>query len=135
MINLGMLPTLAAIGVLGLPAHDRGPVPPRLSLTGVFRDLRTLTPARGLIPYELNAPFWSDGADKRRWISVPEGPTRIGFASRGEWTFPAGTVFVKQFELAVDESHAGERRWLETRLLVRDETGDVYGLSYRWRED
>src|SRR4051794_17621811 len=135
MIDLGMLPTLAAIGVLGLPAHDRGPVPPRLSLTGVFRDLSTFTPAGGFVPYELNAPFWSDGADKRRWIYVPGGPARIGFSSHGEWTFPAGTAFVKHFELAVDETRPGERRWLETRLLVRDDAGGVYGLSYRWRDD
>src|SRR4051812_38764485 len=135
MMDLGTFLAFAVIGFLGLPTHDRGPVPARLSLTGVLRDLHTLTPASGFIPYELNVPFWSDGADKRRWICMPRGPARIGFSAQGEWTFPAGTVFVKHFELAVDETRPAEKRWLETRLLVRDENGGVYGLSYRWRDD
>src|SRR3954452_12058638 len=45
--------------------------PPVLSATGAFRDLKTLTPAEGLIPYTVNSPLWSDGALKSRWMAVP----------------------------------------------------------------
>jgi uncharacterized repeat protein (TIGR03806 family) len=112
---------------------DRG-APPLLSQTGVFTDLRTLTPAPGLIPYDLIVPFWSDGATKQRYMAVPKG-TRIGFKPDGEWSFPAGTVFVKTFELATDEARPQVRRRLETRLLVRDDHGGVYGVVYKWRAD
>jgi len=54
---------------------------------------------------------------------------KIGFAPRGEWTFPAGTVFVKEFELATNESDPLQRRRLETRLLVRAADGSVYGAN------
>ena len=56
-------------------------------------------PADGLIPYTVNSPLWSDGAVKSRWMALPTN-TNIGFARDGEWTFPAGTVFVEKFRSA-----------------------------------
>ena len=38
---------------------------------------------------------------------------------KATWRFPRGTVFIKHFELTVNEA-TGERKRLETRLLVRD---------------
>jgi uncharacterized repeat protein (TIGR03806 family) len=108
-----------------MPRRADGIIPKLLSQTGAFTDTPRMIPARGLIPYELIQAFWSDGADKQRWISVPAA--RIRFNPVGEWSFPAGTVFVKTFELH------GKR--LETRLLVRDENGGVYGVVYKWRSD
>ncbi len=117
-----------------------GPPPPAksfpklLSQTGAFRDLASLAPASGLIPYTVNSPLWSDGAVKSRWMALPTN-TVIGFAPNGEWTFPPGAVFVKTFELPVDDTNPKILRRLETRLLVRDTNGTVYGASYKWRAD
>jgi uncharacterized repeat protein (TIGR03806 family) len=110
------------------------PVPRLLSKTGVFSDLTTLKPAAGLIPYTVNSPLWSDGAVKSRWMALPAN-TAISFAENGEWTFPDGTVFVKNFDLSINETNPGIRRRLETRLIVRDTNGFVYGASYKWRAD
>ncbi len=118
---------------LSLPPTAGGALPPLLSQTGAFKGLRDLAPADGLIPYDLIVPFWSDGATKTRWISVPEG--KITFAATGEWTFPHGTVFVKTFELATNESKPDWKRRLETRFIVCDATGGVYGVTYKWRPD
>ncbi len=93
-----------------------------------------LAPAAALLPYDLIVPFWSDGAAKTRWISVPGGE-KIKFAATGEWSFPRGTVFVKHFDLATDETHPDQKRRLETRLLVCDESGGVYNVTYKWRAD
>jgi uncharacterized repeat protein (TIGR03806 family) len=117
-----------------------GPPPPTkimprlLSQTGVFTDLANLSPADFLIPYTVNSPLWSDGAAKTRWFTIPTN-TVIGFSANGEWTFPAGSVFVKQFDLPVDDTNPKILRRLETRLLVRDMNGYVYGASYKWRAD
>ncbi len=108
--------------------------PALLSQTGIFADLATLTPATGFVGYDVNTPLWSDGAQKTRWLGIPTGQT-IGYAPTGEWTFPQGSVFVKHFELPTDDTNPAQRRRLETRLLVRDDQGHVYGASYKWRPD
>jgi uncharacterized repeat protein (TIGR03806 family) len=118
---------------LNMPERPSTRLPRLLSQTGAFADLRTLTPSPGLIPYDLVVPFWSDGAVKSRLISVPHG--RIGFSATGEWRFPSGTVFIKTFELPVDETDRSAQRRLETRLLVCGADNSVYGVVYKWRAD
>ena len=103
------------------------------SNTGAFQNLRDLSPNPALIPYDLIVPFWSDGASKSRWISIPDSPIR--FSSSAEWKFPPGTVFVKEFDLALDETNPSAKRRLETRFLVCDGEGGVYGVTYKWRPD
>jgi uncharacterized repeat protein (TIGR03806 family) len=118
---------------LRMPERGAGSLPPLLSQTGAFEDTAKLAPSEGLIPYDLNVSFWADGAHKQRWMALPNA--KIGFARHGEWKFPAGTVFVKHFELATNESQPSQRRRLETRLLVCGTNGSVYGATYKWRSD
>ncbi len=115
------------------PKAER-PAPATLSDTGLFEDVAALKPAAAMFPYEVNAPFWSDHADKTRWLLLPAGQ-RIGFRAEGDWTFPAGTVAVKHFDLRVDERDVRQTRRLETRVLVLDRSGGVYGRTYKWRAD
>jgi uncharacterized repeat protein (TIGR03806 family) len=129
----GLAARIATKPYLGMPPLASGKIPLLLSETGAFSDTRQMIPSMGLIPYELIVPFWSDGADKSRWLAVPSG--KITFAATGEWSFPAGTVFVKTFELPTDAANPGTKRRLETRLLVRDSAGGVYGALYKWRAD
>lgn len=117
----------------GPPPASR-PLPALLSQTGAFADLATLTPTNGLIPYTVNSPLWSDAAVKTRWVAVPTNTT-IAFTPTGEWSFPNGTVFVKHFALATNDTNPDLLRRLETRLLVRDTNGTVYGATYKWRSD
>ena len=118
----------------GGPPPPTHPMPKLLSQTGAFADVAKLKPANYLIPYSVNSPLWSDGAVKSRWMALPEN-SRISFSTNGEWKFPAGTVFVKNFSLPVDDTNPKILRRLETRLLVRDTNGSVYGASYKWRAD
>src|SRR5271157_3600871 len=119
---------------LAMPANANGVLPERLSQTGAFKDLRQLTPGEELIPYDLVVPFWSDHAAKSRWVSVPDGQA-VKFDPTGEWIFPRGTVFVKSFALATNDADPNSLRRLETRLLVCNAEGGVYGVAYRWRSD
>ncbi len=127
---------------LNMPAAGSGAPPPLLSQTGVFTNTANMDTIPGLIPYTPNVSYWSDGAVKTRWIGVPfaggiDTPgQQIGFAPAGEWTFPSGTIFVQNFALATDETNPNAPlRRLETRLLVRDTNGAVYGVTYKWRAD
>jgi len=103
------------------------PFPAKLSDTGLFRNMSLLLPRDGLIEYDVNAPLWSDGARKRRWIALP-GTARIGYHATEAWSFPRGTVLVKHFEI---ETAPGTVRRLETRVLIRGED-DWQGYTYRW---
>ncbi|MEL6841747.1 MAG: PQQ-dependent sugar dehydrogenase, partial [Bacteroidota bacterium] len=86
-------------------------IPLTLSATGAFSNLSNMTPAAGFIPYSVNTPLWSDRADKERWIALPndgifDSPAeQIVFNADDPWDFPEGTVIVKHFELALDESN------------------------------
>ena len=46
------------------------------SATGLLDDTAGLGPTDGLIEYDVNSPFWSDNAAKRRWIALadPDDP-------------------------------------------------------------
>lgn len=107
------------------------PLPPSLADTGAFADLVTLRVHPGIVPYEINVPFWSDGAGKQRWFSVPDTNQVIRFDPAGHWQSPTGTVWVKHFELELTNGSPASARRLETRLLVRNGEG-VYGVTYRW---
>jgi uncharacterized repeat protein (TIGR03806 family) len=124
------------------PDAEQGPVPgsteapgfPRwLSETGAFEDVMSLEPASGVLPYEIQAPLWSDGAIKRRWIALP-GPSPVAFSEQERWVFPEGTVFIKHFEMAMDERRPEERRPLETRLWIAARADRQYGVTYKWNE-
>ena len=104
--------------------------PPTLADTGAFSDVATLTPNAGILPYEVNVPFWSDNATKQRWFSVPDTNLTMTFSTEGNWLFPTGSVWIKHFDLETN-TITHETRRLETRLLVRYTNG-VYGLTYRW---
>jgi hypothetical protein len=125
-----------------IPSTLPGSLPLLLSETGVYSDTPNRIPAGGLIPYAPNTPLWSDGAQKSRYMSLPGSgggitpATQIAFVPTNTWTFPAGTVFVKNFDLAVNTTNPGVPLLrLETRLLVRNINGGVYGVTYKWRPD
>jgi uncharacterized repeat protein (TIGR03806 family) len=112
--------------------NDTGPpLPAKLSDTGAFSNLATLQPQPGIVPFDVNTPFWSDYALKRRWFSVPSLSQFIGFNASGNWSFPNGTVWIKHFDLELTNGVASSARRTETRFLVKN-AGGVYGLTYRW---
>jgi uncharacterized repeat protein (TIGR03806 family) len=111
--------------------------PPTLAQTGCFTSLQPLTPAPGLLPYELNAPLWSDGAHKQRWLVLPPGakptpggtgPLQVAADAHGHWDVPPGTLVWKHFALGDGQTPA------ETRLMRRTTAGwDMF--SFRWLAD
>lgn len=115
--------------------------PPQwLSQLGLFSDLPSMTPSPGFVPYTVNNPLWSDRAVKGRWIALPNDGAHDSIAETiaaptyGDWRFPSGTIFVKHFELPLDERDPQITTRLETRVLVVDENRATYGLTYRWNE-
>lgn len=109
-------------------------VPQLLSQTGVFADTSNMILNDHIIPYTPNAKLWSDRALKDRWLSLP-ADTQIDWDATANWDFPEGTVAIKHFELPLDDNNPAATKRLETRLLVMQANGRVYGVTYKWRAD
>ncbi len=108
-------------------ATPPGTIPTRLSDSGLYSDMATRSLSPGIIPYSVNAPFWSDGAEKERFIALP-GETQIEFSSNGNWGFPANSVLVKNFYLG--------SQLVETRFFVKRPEGEAWdGYNYMWEGD
>lgn len=106
-------------------AGSTGGLPQQLSQTGYFSATDPAEPLDCFVPYAVNAPFWSDGLDKQRWLALPRGAV-IDNSDDANWYFPIGSVLIKTFlinELPV-----------ETRLLMRHNDGKWAGYTYEWND-
>lgn len=101
-------------------------IPQLLSKTGCVKPDDPSRASDGLIPYEINSPLWSDGADKERFFAIPDNAT-ITVDPNGHLELPPLSVTMKLFRL--------KGKPVETRLYMRDSNGRWSGLSYEWRDD
>jgi uncharacterized repeat protein (TIGR03806 family) len=96
-------------------------------------EMKNLIPGMGVIPYELNTPLFSDYAYKARFVRLPEGQSMTYHPSES-FFFPKGTVLIKNFYYPNDfKDESGDRRILETRLLVHEESG-WFPMVYVWND-
>ena len=102
-------------------------LPERLSDTGLYADLASDRTAPDVAAYRPQFALWSDGADKRRWVSLPRGSV-IDTSDMDNWRFPQGSKFWKEFSV--------EGKRVETRLLYKSgpTDDDWIALSYVWNE-
>lgn len=100
--------------------------PQKLSETGCFDQADPTRVDSALIPYDVIAPLWSDGAEKERYLALPDNAS-IHINSEDDWEFPVGSVLVKTFRLDGD--------LIETRLFMRHDDGEWGGYSYEWNDE
>lgn len=107
----------------------------KLSDYGFFKgELSNLDPNENVHPYKLNSALFSDYAHKARFVQIPKGkspdyhPTEV-------MEFPVGSILIKNFYYPNDFSKPdGERRILETRLLIHEKEG-WKALPYVWNDE
>jgi hypothetical protein len=130
VLRAAVLPAalLAGCGSADAPAPPGEPTYTRLSETGLYSDLAARTLATGVRGFEPSFALWSDGAEKARWISLPEGSS-IDTSDMNRWSFPVGTRVWKEFSLD------GKR--LETRLIERygEGSSDYWMGAFLWQAD
>lgn len=119
----------------GLPCISENGPHPLLSDYGIFKgELKQLEPIDALLPYDLNTELFSDYAQKRRLVYVPDGRV-IEHTDGDKLDFPVGSVLVKTFLYDHNlQDESGERTILETRLLILREDGWT-AETYIWNED
>ncbi len=116
------------------PQREPSRFPRLLSETGLFRSVRGHLVQPSLVPYTVNAPLWSDGAHKERFLGLPGADGRMEVTANRGWNLPNGAVIVKSFALEARPGAVGSRRWVETRLLTRQD-GEWVGYSYAWNRE
>jgi uncharacterized repeat protein (TIGR03806 family) len=131
--SLALLGTVAVRATVPVTVHqevileDR--LPRAISEFGFFADPAAQVPAPGVTPYRLNTPLYSDGAEKLRFIYVPQG-IQLGADGEGLLQFPVGTALIKTF--AFGEGKA--RRLIETRVMLHRADGWI-ALPYKWNDE
>jgi hypothetical protein len=108
----------------GARALAPAPLPERLADTGLYAPGSTTQVRSGIQAYTPQYPLWSDGARKRRWLSLPPG-TAIDASDPDAWDFPRGTRIWKEF---------AHERPVETRYIERLVDGTWRFASYVWNE-
>ncbi|MTI31238.1 SO2930 family diheme c-type cytochrome [Xanthovirga aplysinae] len=107
----------------------------KLSEYGFFTGkLSDLIPAKGVIPYELNTPLFSDYAFKKRFIRLPKEGNMV-FNAKDPFDFPTGSILIKNFYYPTDfRKPQADRRIIETRLLILEKKG-WKALAYVWNDE
>ncbi len=82
-------------------------------------------PTASMIPFQVNAPHWTDRAHNQNWLAIPDGTT-INHQRGGDWVFPTGSVIMKNFIL--DDS------LIETRFMMLHNDGNWGGYTYEWND-
>jgi hypothetical protein len=103
-----------------------GTDPATLFDTGLYADAAMTQLAPGVLEYSPQFALWSDGAEKRRFILLPEG-TQIDTSNMDYWSFPVGTKVWKEF--------TRDTKRVETRILWKRAEGDWFMAAYAWTED
>ncbi len=125
--NDGQIHRLVGAPVSATPTAE---FPRRLSATGVFASTAQLTPAPGVVPYEINAGVWSDGARARRHLAVSGWQNvTTDSANDDRWILPDGSAVTRTLEL---NTSLGPRR-VETQLMYREQ-GKWRFYTYAWNE-
>ena len=110
--------------------------PRKLSETGLFASTPQQIPAAGVLEYSVNAPQWTDGATKRRFIGIPNDG-KISFVERSgnasTWGFVDGSVLVETISLPMVSGQPNSTRHIESRLLVKQQNHWL-GYSYLWND-
>lgn len=128
-------PEVVACGAALRVTVDAGlPVvwPEVLASLSCFDSLLPVQPAAGVIPFDVVAPLFSDGADKGRYLVLPPGQT-ITPAVDGPWGFPVGSLLLKIFALDLEVDGARAERPLEVRVMLLAQDGWKFA-TYAWDE-
>ncbi len=107
--------------------------PATLSATGLFADPSDLSPNPGVLSYSINLPAWANNAKTSYWFTFPDTISQMTSAPDAPWTYPAGMAWVQNFDMDMTQGDPTTRQHIETRVLVKTDTG-VYGVSYQWND-
>jgi hypothetical protein len=111
------LPPVTGCGPEGTDAPDD------VYCTGLYATRDPAYHVKDAIAYTPGLLLWSDGAEKSRFLLLPEGGT-IDTSDLDHWVFPVGTRAFKEFRL--------DGQLVETRLLWKQAEDNWITTTYLW---
>lgn len=122
---------------------DAPKFPRKLSESGLFQATAKHQLAAGVLPFEINAEQWSDGAAAQRFIAVPgTEPIRLRpkpkIVPNSQFSravdYPLNSVACKTLSVEMTAGDPNSRRRIETQLLHFDGR-EWQGYTYEWNDD
>ncbi len=144
-----ILAGLTGFAVLAVPASVqagfnffnpaiRDSIPKLISGTGMYANLAAKQISPDVTPFEVNAPLWTDGAIKQRYVAVPAGQAVVYDDTADTYGYPDHAMVIKNFSVDTIPGNPASRILFETRFSgVRIVGGKEkwYLWSYHWRLD
>ena len=96
-------------------------------------EMKNLTPAYKVLPYDLNSSLFTDYAHKKRFVWMPEGSHAAYSADTEVLDFPTGAVLIKNFYYE-NVQPGNSTRIIETRLMIKKADGWIFA-NYVWNDD
>lgn len=114
---------------------DLNAVPyPKLSDYKFFEgEMKRLQPVYGVLPYDLNSQLFTDYAQKKRFVWMPNGTKATYTADNEVLDFPVGTALIKNFYYDAVVT-GGEPDMVETRIMIKKANGWIFA-NYVWNEN
>lgn len=96
-------------------------------------NLKDLNPNYGVLPYTLNSKLFTDYANKKRFVWLPNN-TNASYVADGDLlTFPVGAILIKNFYYEnVLPNYSTQL--IETRLMIKKSDGWVFA-DYVWNNE
>ncbi|MEO6096036.1 MAG: hypothetical protein ABIW76_10215 [Fibrobacteria bacterium] len=113
-------------------------IPKLISGTGLYKNMATKEINADVIPFEVNAPLWTDGAVKQRYVAVPADSSIIYDDTADIYAYPDRAMVIKNFSVDTIPGNPASRILFETRFSgVRIVAGKEkwYLWAYHWRLD
>lgn len=102
-----------------------GELPSDVFCTGLYAEHDATKHASDVRPYTPGVTLWSDGAEKQRYLFLPQG-TQIDTSDMDAWKFPVGTKAWKEFRFG--------GTLVETRLFWKTDAMNWASGTYIWNE-
>ncbi|WP_299098315.1 hypothetical protein [uncultured Winogradskyella sp.] len=95
-----------------------------------LNELKNLEPSPGVIPYTLNSSLFSNYAQKKRFLWMPNNSKASYIADDQNLQFPVGAILIKNFYYnnVLPENNT---QIIETRLMIKKQEGWIFA-NYKW---
>lgn len=111
-----------AAAALACPEPDAG-LPSDVFCTGLYKGQDPTQHVSSAMPYTPGTKFWSDGAQKDRFLYLPPN-SKIDTSNLDAWKFPVGTKAWKEFRI--------DGKLVETRLFWKRSATKWESGTYVW---